>query len=111
MYEEGSQIRRSSKSVAAQIVEGYCLRKYRNDFLLYLLRAYASAEETNEHLELLFETKSIRDQERYRALRDDYELLCKKLYRLIQSVGETHEKPYSVREDKVDYLLNLDEQL
>jgi four helix bundle protein len=27
MYEEGSQVRRSSKSVSSQIVEGYCLKK------------------------------------------------------------------------------------
>ena len=28
MYEEGSQIRRSSKSVSSQIVEGHALRHY-----------------------------------------------------------------------------------
>jgi four helix bundle protein len=36
MYEEGGQIRRSSKSVSAQIVEGYALRKYKNEFAHYL---------------------------------------------------------------------------
>lgn len=29
MYEEGSQVRRSSKSVSSQIVEGFALRKYK----------------------------------------------------------------------------------
>jgi len=33
MYEEGSQIRRSSKSIVANIVEGYGRRRYKNDFL------------------------------------------------------------------------------
>ncbi|MEK6571081.1 MAG: four helix bundle protein, partial [Bacteroidota bacterium] len=28
MYEEGSQIRRSAKSVPGNIVEGYCLRRH-----------------------------------------------------------------------------------
>jgi four helix bundle protein len=50
LYEQGSQVRRSSKSVCAQIVEGYSLRVYKKEFLLYLHRAYASARETAEHL-------------------------------------------------------------
>jgi four helix bundle protein len=36
MHEEGSQIRRSSKSVPSRIGEAYCLRRYRKDFLLFL---------------------------------------------------------------------------
>jgi four helix bundle protein len=59
MYEEGGQIRRSSKSVSAQIVEGYALRRYKNEFLHYLWRAYGSSEETLEHLYFLFETESV----------------------------------------------------
>ena len=103
MYEQGSQIRRSSKSVAAQIVEGYCLRKYKNEFLLYLNRAYASAEETIEHLEILFETKSLVDEQVYNSLRGRYEELCKMLFKFIESVGETHEKPLYLREDLESY--------
>ena len=55
-FEEGDQARRSSKSVSSQIVEGYSLRKYKNEFLHYLYRAYGSSHETKEHLEYLFET-------------------------------------------------------
>ena len=36
MYEEGSQIRRSSKSVRSNIVEGYRRRRYRNDYIRFL---------------------------------------------------------------------------
>ena len=32
MYEEGSQIRRSSKSIVANIVEGFGRRVYKNEF-------------------------------------------------------------------------------
>jgi four helix bundle protein len=46
LYEEGSQIRRSSKRVAASIVEGYALRNYKAEFRNYLLRAYGSSVET-----------------------------------------------------------------
>ena len=103
LYEQGSQIRRSSKSVCAQIVEGYSLRVYKKEFLLYLHRAYASAEETIEHLDLLHETGSLKEEELYRKMRDSYEGLCGKLFRLIRSVGEQHEPPYSVREELPAY--------
>ena len=62
MYEEGSQIRRSSKSVSSQIVEGYSLRNYKNEYIHYLSRAYASNRETKEHLDYLFETGSLKDE-------------------------------------------------
>jgi len=71
MYEQGSQIRRSSKSVSAQIVEGYCLKKHKNEFLLYLNRAYALAGETIEHLDLLFETKCLTDENLYQRLQGE----------------------------------------
>lgn len=103
MYEQGSQIRRASKSVSAQIVEGYCLRKHKNEFLLYLNRAYASAEETIEHLELLHETKSLTDENLYQQLRAEYEQLCGKLFRFIQAVSEGHELPRYLKEDGSTY--------
>lgn len=37
MYEEGSQIRRSSKSVKSLIVEGYGRRAYKQDFYVFSL--------------------------------------------------------------------------
>lgn len=36
LYEEGSQIRRSSKSIVANIVEGFGRRRSMNDFVLFL---------------------------------------------------------------------------
>ena len=33
MYEEGSQIRRSSTSIRSNIVEGYGRRRYKNEFI------------------------------------------------------------------------------
>lgn len=62
LYEEGSQIRRSAKSVGANIVEGYALRKYKNEYLHYLYRAYGSAEETLFHLQELFNTGSLSEK-------------------------------------------------
>jgi len=54
-YEEGGQVRMSSKSVSAQIVEGHALRRYGIEYLRYLSRSYGSAEETMEHLEYIGE--------------------------------------------------------
>ncbi len=52
-YEEGSQIRRSSKSVTSTIVEGYGGRKYKADFLKYLIYAHTECDETMVHLDFL----------------------------------------------------------
>jgi four helix bundle protein len=102
-YEQGSQIRRSSKSVSAQIVEGFCLRRHKNEFLLYLNRAYASAAETIEHLELLHETGSLTDGETFERLHVQYESLCTMMYRFMQSVNAGHGVPLSVQEVGVSY--------
>lgn len=36
MYEEGSQIRRSAKSIPSNIVEGYGRRRYKQEFIRFL---------------------------------------------------------------------------
>jgi four helix bundle protein len=51
LYETGSQIRRSSKSIRTNIVEGDGRRKYKQDFLKFLIYAHASIDETRDHLE------------------------------------------------------------
>lgn len=93
LYEEGSQIRRSSKSTSAQIAEGFSLRNYKNDYIRYLNRAYASNKETKEHLDLLFETKSLKDEKIYENLRLRIEDLSKMIYTFIQSVELQHKLP------------------
>ena len=50
MYEEGSQIRRSAKSVSANIVEGYGRRRYKLEFIRFLVFAHSSCDETIDHL-------------------------------------------------------------
>jgi four helix bundle protein len=92
--EEGSQIRRSSKSVSAQIVEGYRLRKYRDEYLHYLHRAAASADETREHLDYLVETGSLRDLAEYSYLATQANNLVAKLTRFIVGVERDHSKPF-----------------
>jgi len=52
MYEEGSQIRRSSKSITSNIVEGFGRRKYKQEFIKFLIYALASCDETVNHLSI-----------------------------------------------------------
>jgi four helix bundle protein len=91
MFEEGSQIRRSSKSVKATIVEGYGRRRYKQDFIRFLTYSAGSNDETIDHLETLFETKSLMDEELYNSLKDRLDKLGRKLNLFIQSVNKGHQ--------------------
>ncbi len=86
LYEEGNQIRRSSKSITSQIVEGYGRRRYKADFIKYLIFAQSECDETITHLDFLFETRSFNDEEKYKRLRADYDSLSKQINKFIQWV-------------------------
>ena len=90
MIEEGAQIRRSSKSIKSNIVEGYGRRRYKQDFIKFLTYALASNDETIDHLENLFETNSLQDGGCYKRLHDKLEILGKKLNLFIQSAQQDH---------------------
>ncbi len=91
MFEEGSQIRRSSKSVSSNIVEGYALRRYKQEYMHYLIRALSSSLETIEHLEYLFKTESLKDGSVYGRLSGEYDGLNSMLYSFIESVNSQHD--------------------
>jgi four helix bundle protein len=90
MFEEGSQIRRSIKSVKSTIVEEYGRREYKQEFLRFLSYAIASTDETLDHLETLFETGSLTNRDCYRDLSDRLNLLGKKLHNFRKSVEDGH---------------------
>ena len=92
LYEEGSQIRRSSKSIASHIVEGYGRRRYKADFIKYLIFAQSECDETITHLDFLFETGSYKDEEKYNRLRSGYDTLSKKINKFIQWAEENLNK-------------------
>jgi len=89
-FEEGGQIRRSSKSVLSTLVEGYGRRHYKQEFIRYLHYAIASNDETLDHLEILYETGSLTDKELYANIHERLEILGKKLNMLIKSVTKGH---------------------
>jgi four helix bundle protein len=90
LFETGSQIRRSMKSVKANIVEGFGRRKYKQEFLHFLTIAIASNDETLDHLETLFQTKSLKDAEKYERLHKRLEELGRKLNLFIKAVEKQH---------------------
>jgi len=91
MYETGSQIRRSSKSVKANIVEGYGRRNYKMEFIRFLIFALASNHETLDHLETLYETQSLKEDNLYNEIHDRTEHLGKKLSNFLKAVYKGHQ--------------------
>ena len=90
MFEEGAQIRKSSKSVKSTIVEGYGRRRYKNEFIRFLTYAMGSNNETVDHLEMLFETGSLTDEDLYNDLIERLDKLGRKLTLFIKSVSKSH---------------------
>ena len=90
MYETGSQIRRSIKSVKSNIVEGYGRRFYKQEYIRFIIFAMASADETIDHLETLYETGSLKDDRLYENLHTRLKMLGRKLNRFLQSVKRKH---------------------
>lgn len=90
MYETGSQIRRSAKSVRSNIVEDYGRRRYKQAYIRFLIFALASNDETHDHLDSLFETKSLTDKTLYHELISFCDTVGKKLNLFIQAVEKNN---------------------
>uniref|UniRef100_UPI003216E75F four helix bundle protein n=1 Tax=uncultured Draconibacterium sp. TaxID=1573823 RepID=UPI003216E75F len=84
LYEQGSQIRRSSKSIKDNIVEGYGRNRYKNEFIRFLVYAHASCDETLSQLtmidEIHFESKGLTE------MISEYEILGRKINKFIDYV-------------------------
>jgi four helix bundle protein len=90
LYEEGSQIRRSSKSVKSNIVEGYGRRRYKIEYIRFLIFALSSNDETIDHMETLYETESLTNSKLYEHIVQKLTLLGKKLNNFIQAVERSN---------------------
>lgn len=88
LFEEGGQIRRSSKSITSNIVEGYGRSRYKAEFIKYLIYSHAECDETIVHLEFLHETESFKDKNKFDQLFGDYTQLSKKINKFIRWVEE-----------------------
>ena len=93
LYEEGSQIRRSSKTTKATIVEGYGRRRYKLDWIKFIVYALSSNDETLDHLENLWDTKSLTDSMIFMSLKNKIETLGKMLTKFLQAIEQEHQSP------------------
>lgn len=83
-YETGNQVRRSSKSIYAQIAEGYGRKAYKQDFVKYVTYAQASGDETISHIMII--VKLYPDQPSWQQLLEEYQTLGKRINKYIQYV-------------------------
>lgn len=86
LYEQGSQVRRSSKSIKDNIAEGFGRRRYKDEFVRFLVFAHSSCDEAISQLmminEIYFEKNGLL------GLLEEYELLGGKINKFIQYVEE-----------------------
>jgi four helix bundle protein len=84
MYEQGSQVRRSTKSIKDNIAEGYGRRRYKNEFIRFLVFSHASGDEAISQLtmidEIHYESKGLIE------LISEYEILSRKINKFIDYV-------------------------
>ena len=92
IYEEGSQVRKSSKGITSCIAEGYGRKRYKAEFIKFLVYAYASCDETIVHLNFIKDTHAFIEKEIEPFLRS-YEELGRKISHFIGFV----EKEWNVR--------------
>ena len=91
MFEEGAQIRKSIKNVKATIVEGYGRKRYKAKFIkFFLVYSLGSNGETIDHLENLYNTKSLKDQACYTHIHSKLEILGRKINLFIQGVDNAN---------------------
>lgn len=84
LYEQGSQIRRSSKSIKDNIAEGFGRRRYRNEFIRFLIFAHSSCDETISQLNMISDIHFPDDP--LTDLLEKYDTLGRKLNSFIQFV-------------------------
>ena len=75
----------------ASVVEGFGRKAYQQEFVRYLTYALASCDETKNHLQLLSDTGSLRDQAVFQKLLEGYESLGRQLYRFRETVQRGRE--------------------
>jgi four helix bundle protein len=88
-FEEACQIRKSAKSITVNIVEGFGRRRYKSEYVRFLIFSHASCDETIEHLSLLKDTCSLKS-ERAEYFLSKYDLLGRKISRFIDGVEVSH---------------------
>lgn len=82
-FDLASQLRRASKSIPANIAEGYSKRSSAKNFKLYLINAQGSANEVVVHLQIAAALGYLTN-EQTTPLIDKYRIIGKQLTKLIE---------------------------
>jgi four helix bundle protein len=104
-YSLTDQIRRSSRSVGAQIAEAWAKRKYEKHFVSKLTDADAEQQESQHWLEIAFDCDYISQEERNTLLEK-----CSEVGRLLGGMIAKAEQfcnpsPYQTREQQANYFV------
>ncbi len=91
-YELARQVRRSSKSVPANIAEGFGRKRSVREFKAFLSYALGSANETLVHLKIAV-ALSYADSAELTALIDSYTIVAKQLHRLMEAWQDFGNRP------------------
>jgi len=84
LYEQGSQVRRSSKSIKDTIVEGYGRKRYKADYIKFLIYAQSSCDECISQLDMISELHF--PDGKLNELIAEYNTLGKKINKYIEYV-------------------------
>lgn len=78
LYEQGSQIRRSTKSIKDNIAEGYGRKRYKAEFIRFLIFSHSSCDEAISQLKMINDI-----YQKGEPLITEYINLSKKIYNFI----------------------------
>ncbi|MGB0932629.1 MAG: four helix bundle protein, partial [Chitinophagales bacterium] len=70
--------------------EGYGRRRYKQEYIRFIIFALASNDETIDHLETLYETGSLTNQSLYEDLHKRLNILGIKINNFLKSVQKYH---------------------
>lgn len=82
LYKQGSQIRRSSKSIKDNIAEGFGRRRYKDEFVRFLIFDHSSCDETISQLNMISDIHFAKEP--LADLIDKYDTLGRKLNSFIK---------------------------
>ena len=87
LYEQGSQIRRAAQRIKDTIAEGYGRRRYKDEYIRFLVFAQASCDEVISQLQMISDLYFPKNP--LTNLVDQYDILGAKINKYIQYV-ENH---------------------
>ncbi len=84
LYSLVDQIRRASRSIAANIREGFAKKQYKDVFVRHLIDALGSCEETRTWLDFSYKSEYLKEA-KHTELSKKYDEISAMLYKLIKN--------------------------